>query len=339
MSKFYLLDISKHNGKCDYAAIKKAGHIGVIIRVGYGVNVVKDSYLDIHYQGAVKAGLAVGFYYYSYALKKGQGTTEAKNCYKLIKNLSHTLPVYIDMEDADGYKAKNGMPSASVLQSICKEFVAYMESKGIPTGVYASKSWFDSSRYLKGLNLPKEQMWIARYGVNDGKKHYDYSARCDLYQFTSEYKLGEKRFDRNIMTRDLRTDAKAATSGSTTPSSYDKYRVKNDRVKEWQKAMNTGFDLTGSKKLAVDGDWYEKCQDFAAEHLLWSGQAHNCPTANKWLQKRLNELGFNGKDGKKLTVDGKIGKNTTYAINKFRKSHGWKEDGKIGRVSVYYLIK
>jgi hypothetical protein len=244
------------------------------------------------------------------------------------------------MEDADSYKKKKGMPSASTLQSICKEFVDFMEAKGIPTGVYASLSWFDSSRYLKGLKLKKEQIWIARYGVNDGKQHYDYSDRCDLYQFTSLYRLNGKKFDRNIMTRDLRTDAETATSGSAAaPSSYDKYRLKNERVGEWQNAMNIGFDLIDSDKLPVDNDWYTKSQDFAAEHILWSGQIHNCPTANKWLQKRLNALGYKGLDGKTLTVDGVIRENTTNAINQFRKDHGWIQNGKIGRVSIYYLLK
>lgn len=45
----------------------------------------------------------------------------------------------------------------------------------------------------------------------------------------------------------------------------------------------------------------------------------------KAIQRILNALGYKGKDGKKLTVDGELGTNTAYAIEKFQKAKGMKD--------------
>ena len=55
----------------------------------------------------------------------------------------------------------------------------------------------------------------------------------------------------------------------------------------------------------------------------------------KALQERLNELGYKGKDGKSLTVDGDFGVNTLYAVNKYKNDSGlWNEDQYAGVVGV-----
>ena len=51
------------------------------------------------------------------------------------------------------------------------------------------------------------------------------------------------------------------------------------------------------------------------------------------LQKDLNYLGFKGKDGKKLTVDGEFGANTTYALKQFQKKYKLEIDGIYGAAS------
>ena len=51
------------------------------------------------------------------------------------------------------------------------------------------------------------------------------------------------------------------------------------------------------------------------------------------LQKDLNYLGFKGKDGKKLTVDGEFGTNTIYALKHFQKKYKLEVDGVYGAAS------
>ena len=53
----------------------------------------------------------------------------------------------------------------------------------------------------------------------------------------------------------------------------------------------------------------------------------------KLLQKNLNSLGFKGKDGKKLTVDGEAGDNTIFALKSFQKKYSLAVDGIYGEKS------
>lgn len=192
----YGLDLSKHNGKVDFNRIKNAGNNFVIIRAGYGNTVKqKDPKFEEYYAQAKAAGLRVGAYWYSYALSSNEGITEAKACLEAIKGKTFDYPVYIDMEDADGYKNKHGMPSNDVLCDICNKFCEYVSSNGYHVGIYASESWFNNQ--LRGVS-PSYDKWIALWGNNNGQLNSDKSSLCKLHQFTSRYVLDGKNYDRNV---------------------------------------------------------------------------------------------------------------------------------------------
>ncbi|MDE6567918.1 MAG: peptidoglycan-binding protein [Lachnospiraceae bacterium] len=56
-------------------------------------------------------------------------------------------------------------------------------------------------------------------------------------------------------------------------------------------------------------------------------------TQVKYLQKDLNYLGYKGKDGKNLTIDGSFGANTENALRAFQKKNGLTVDGIYGKIS------
>ncbi|OUQ33266.1 MULTISPECIES: GH25 family lysozyme [Erysipelotrichales] len=205
--KEYGLDLSKHNGSLDFNAIKNNGNTFVILRAGYGVSGTKDPKFDEYYAAAKSAGLKVGAYWYSYALNADHAKTEAKNMLEIIKGKTFEYPVFIDMEDADGYKKKNGMPSNSTLASICNVFCEYIESKDYYVGIYASESWFNNQ--LKTVSSAYDK-WVANWGTNNGTLQSDKSNAYKLHQFTSNYSLNGKRFDRNISYHDYETTIKNA---------------------------------------------------------------------------------------------------------------------------------
>lgn len=194
--KEYGLDLSVHNGAVDFNAIKEAGHNFVILRAGYGSSISqKDKKFEEYYKAAKAAGLKVGAYWYSYALSAAEGTTEAKVFLEAIKGKIFEYPVFIDMEDADQYKKKHGMPSNATLCAICENFCKYMEDKGYYVGVYASESWFYSQ--LKNMSRSFD-LWVANWGSNNGTLQSDKSESYRLHQFTSMYTLSGERFDKNV---------------------------------------------------------------------------------------------------------------------------------------------
>lgn len=194
----YGLDLSVHNGNVDFNAVKKAGHSFVILRAGYGSSISqKDKKFEEYYAAAKAAGLKVGAYWYSYALTEAEGTTEAKTFLEAVKGKTFEYPVFIDMEDADGYKRKHGMPSDGTLSKICENFCKYVESKGYYVGVYASESWFNDQLRFMSRNY---DLWVANWGSNNGKLQSDKSGSYNLHQFTSEYRINGvgKRYDKNV---------------------------------------------------------------------------------------------------------------------------------------------
>lgn len=198
MGYIYGLDISKHNGTLDFNAIKNAGNDFVIIRCGYGsASSQKDTRFEEYYKQAKAVGLHVGAYLYGYALNTSGALEEAKMCCEWLKGKQFEMPIYYDMEDADGYKKKHGMPSNSTLSAICETFCDYMEKQGYYVGIYASESWL-KNQLTKVVSKNKYDLWCANWGTNDGTLQ-NKKTSYRMHQFTSEYKLNSKRFDRNVV--------------------------------------------------------------------------------------------------------------------------------------------
>ena len=72
----------------------------------------KDSKVDRNVNLAIQNGKPYGLYVYSYALNVEKAKEEAQKLVELANSYS-IKPAFlcIDMEDADGYKGRNGMPS------------------------------------------------------------------------------------------------------------------------------------------------------------------------------------------------------------------------------------
>nr|DAE10109.1 MAG TPA: PlyB like endolysin [Siphoviridae sp. ctGuJ10] len=192
--KEYGLDLSKHNGTLDFNEIKKEGNSFVILRAGYGKLISqKDIKFEEYYKKAKSVGLKVGTYWYSYATTPSEAITEAKCFYDVIKGKQFEYPVFFDIENKDHHKGA----SKNDLVKMCKNFCDFMESKGYYAGVYANTDWF--TNYISELPRGRYDEWEANYGSNDGTLQNVKLRRAPrIHQFTSNYKIGVKRFDRNI---------------------------------------------------------------------------------------------------------------------------------------------
>ena len=171
----YGIDISEHQGK-NFDLSKYVGQF-VIIRAGYWTN--KDKCFDAFADKCEKLSIPYGVYWYSYAVNAGGGDTEAKACLDVIKNRKISCGVWIDMEDADKYKRSRGALTPAICTSVCKSFCDTIKNAGYHAGIYASRSWFGSFiRDTYGYDK-----WVAAWGNNDGKIHYDLSKECSIYQY------------------------------------------------------------------------------------------------------------------------------------------------------------
>ena len=75
-------------------------------------------------------GIPYGVYFYSYALNMEDVESEIRHCLRQVRKAKPTYGVWLDMEDGDGYKARNGFPSKEMLVSISERFLMGIESAG-----------------------------------------------------------------------------------------------------------------------------------------------------------------------------------------------------------------
>ena len=177
------IDVSENNGIIDWQAVADAGIKFVMVRSSYGLY-SKDSMFAENVNAAHSVGLKVGAYHYSYALCQDDAIQEAKNCRETIDSAGVLLelPVFFDMEDADGYKSRRGMPKD--ITEICRAFI---DNLGLDCGVYASYSWLTSLIDWRSLGCA---VWNAQWGNADDIKGY-------MWQYTNSLIIGDRCFDGN----------------------------------------------------------------------------------------------------------------------------------------------
>lgn len=263
MTRIYGLDLSNHNGTVDFNAIKNAGNSFVILRAGYGKTTSqKDKRFEEYYAGAKAAGLDVGAYWYSYALNTSDAQKEADACLAVIAGKQFEYPIFFDMEDADGYKSKNGMPTNSTLAAICNTFCKVVEGAGYYVGIYASSSWFRNQ--LKGVSSAYDK-WYAAWGDADAVlDENEVRSDCRIHQFTSSYTLGGKRFDRNVVygfdypntIKNAGLNGFASGSGST-PSAPSESAPEGTIFDLATRTIQDEFGSGDARKQALGDKWDE----------------------------------------------------------------------------------
>ena len=84
-----------------------------------------------------------------------------------------------------------------IRDSICEVFCEELEKAGYYAGIYASESWFNGK--LKNVSTSYDK-WLANWGDNDDQLESDeLKTAYRIHQYTSMYKIGSKRFDRNVV--------------------------------------------------------------------------------------------------------------------------------------------
>ena len=207
------VDVSKHNGNVDWQAVKNAGYGNfAIIRAGYGGDYSNqdDPQFERNVNECEKLGIPYGVYLYSYALNTNDALNEVNHILRLIKKCGKNFKygIWFDMEDADNYKQKHGMPNNSTLVDICYTFCDKVEAQGFYVGIYASLSWLNNQ--LNNSKLDRFDKWVAQWN-NTG---CTYKKTYSIWQYTNSVNIGGKRFDANKLIRDFAT---SSNSGNASP--------------------------------------------------------------------------------------------------------------------------
>lgn len=223
------IDVSAHQGNIDLVTLHNNGVDFVIIRVGYGVSGSIDTKFKRNADLCVENGIPFGFYWYSYALNVEGAEREAEHILNAIAPYKdkYSYGVWFDMEDADHYKSKNGMPDNATLRAMCSAFCKKVQDNGYYVGVYASSSWFNNQ--LSGDELKPYDKWIAQWPVSGGKQKglntsADERSNMTLWQFTSDGQFNgyNGRLDTNYAYIDypsvIRGGQPAPTPTPTTPT-------------------------------------------------------------------------------------------------------------------------
>ena len=194
----YGIDVSENNGTVDWDDVKDSGMDFVIVRSSYGKNSRDEMFLE-NVNGAHSVGLQVGAYHYSYGLTPSDAAKEAVNCRSAIEDAGVLLelPVFFDMEDADGYKMRHSFEfSQRNVTAMCKAFLDTI--KPLDCGVYASLSWLQDLIDWQGLGCA---VWNAQW--MEGYSPDPDPARDELqgfmWQYTDKKDIGGKLFDGNIL--------------------------------------------------------------------------------------------------------------------------------------------
>lgn len=124
-------------------------------------------------------------------------------------------------------------------------------------------------------------------------------------------------------------NSKTVTKKTPTPAplKVSKYTM----VKALQTALNKDYNT----KLSTDGSYGPKTKAALAKNNIKTGSKSNTV---KWLQTRLNELGFKDQNNKKLDVDGDFGAKTKAALIKMQGKYGTSKDGIFGTGSMDKMI-
>ena len=177
------IDVSEHQGRIDWDAVKASGIDFAILRVGFGApswGGRVDHQFSRNISECERLGIPYGVYIYSYAFDNQQAADEASMVIGCLSGHNPRLPVYYDLEDnsiiADG--RKTGI--ASRAQIFCNKISA----AGYKPGIYANLNWFNTILTDSVFKSGSWDHWIAQYN-----SQCDYTGNYSFWQYKSNGKV------------------------------------------------------------------------------------------------------------------------------------------------------
>ena len=180
------IDVSSHNGKIDWNAVKKAGIEYAMIRVGYRTlqsgGLFEDTNFRTNIDGALKAGLKVGVYMFSQATAEWEAIEEANFALERVKGYSITLPIVIDYEYGKNHTGRlaDAKLDIDTATRVVNSFCTTVQANGYKPMIYANKNMFQKG--IRGSVLDDYyKIWLAHYTTGS-----DYNDIYYAWQYSSK---------------------------------------------------------------------------------------------------------------------------------------------------------
>lgn len=182
------IDVSKHQGKINWEAVKNAGVTHAMLRAGYGryKNQVDPQFERNSAEGE-RLGIQYGVYWYSYASTPAEARQEARCCLAAIQGKHLCLPVAYDIEyEPCILRLTNAQRTALV-----EAFLGEVQDAGYYGILYASTDFIRNR--LDWQALACFDCWPAQYGS---------ACTCPLphgmWQYSSANALGVPGFGSHL---------------------------------------------------------------------------------------------------------------------------------------------
>lgn len=175
------VDVSEFQGTIDWEEAKKAGVEFVFIRVGgrgWGEEgrLYADGAAQVYYEGAKKAGMEVGAYFFSQAVSAEEALEEARLALSLMEGWELDLPVVYDWEYISS-SARTANVNARTLTDCALAFCSAVEDGGRQAMVYFNPSQATDRMYLE--ELTQYPFWLAMYNAP-----MNYPYEVEYWQYT-----------------------------------------------------------------------------------------------------------------------------------------------------------
>lgn len=199
------IDVSRYQGDITpngWQKIKAAGYQGVMLKtVSTNRKLSKrldglyiDPTFEINYKNAKAAGLAVGVYYYTYAITYTMADAELSLLADALRGKTLELPVAVDVEDN-----KIKVLGKQALTDLTAYALKKVEDMGFYAQLYTYTSFAKTRLYMGGASLAPYDVWLADY---TGKAP-DVSFGYNTHQHTSKGSVPgiSGNVDLNVTTR------------------------------------------------------------------------------------------------------------------------------------------
>ena len=175
------IDVSEHQYDIDWQKVANDGVDFAIIRTGYrgytSGGLYEDKYFRQNMEGALKAGLKVGVYFFSQATSVREAKEEAAYVLEQIAPYEVTMPVVFDMEILSrDYRTYN--MSRRTLFGCTRAFCEAVEEAGYESMIYMTQ-YLGYQKYTL-RELTDFGFWFAEYYVDYPSFVYD----IDIWQYS-----------------------------------------------------------------------------------------------------------------------------------------------------------